>query len=808
MNEQELDQILESMRQEEAPESDVRAAAGRVWSTIAATDPCARYRAQFAEYRAETLSEARRMLLEDHLSRCPQCRRELNAAGESPAVIAMPARRFVIPKWTAGLAAAAAVAAVALYVGRNRLDIWMAPEGPRASVQSVNGSLYSLGASTLAAGTPIEEGHVIRTGAGARARITLTDGSIVELNERTELSVSAAWSGQTIHLDRGDIIVHAAKQRRGSLQVISRDSEVAVKGTIFTVSAGAAGSLVGVVEGSVAVRQPGTDVVLQPGERVATTSALGKVTVREAVAWSEEKEKLFSVLGELKAIEKQLTPAATRTQAKLLSILPDNIVLYAGIPNIGNTIVEAADRIEARARESQLMAEWWSSRDAGVMKELVARIRSLSPMLGDEIVFALIRQGDGIPLLAAEVKPGQQAALAAELSKLIPAGKDPAYRFHGDTLLFSKSQAALDTAVALAGRGAASPFGREIAARYSRGVTWLYAADPALFGQMKPGEKASVLGVNNVRYLFIEQRNVGGVEENEASLSFDGPRTGAASWLATPGSLGSAEYVSSDAVFALSAATRNPRQVFDEIYTRASALGVGFLKGVEELQVKTGVNAGNDLASSLGTDFTLAIETAAVPIPGWFAAVEVYQPNALNESARRMVEAYNRELGADSKQPRLILQQKSEDGRVWHTLGIGVENFGLSWTYDRGYLLIGMDKAVILRAIATRNGGFPLLRSEKFRAQLPTLAGLHQSGFFWVNTANASALVDMISTESRLREALTSTEPTLITFTGEKERIQTASRTRLTSFLLDAAVMGQMQDGPRKLPKQLVEVNR
>ena len=92
-----------------------------------------------------------------------------------------------------------------------------------------------------------------------------------------------------IHLQRGDVIVQAAKQRRGHLRVLTRDSIASVKGTVFAVSAGLGGSVVSVVEGSVAVNQPGTEVLLSPGEQAASNPALAS-SVEEAVSWSPEAE--------------------------------------------------------------------------------------------------------------------------------------------------------------------------------------------------------------------------------------------------------------------------------------------------------------------------------------------------------------------------------------------------------------------------------------------------------------------------------------------------------------------------------------
>ena len=76
---------------------------------------------------------------------------------------------------------------------------------------------------------------------------------------------------------------------------------------------------------------------------------------------------------------------------------------------------------------------------------------------------------------------------------------------------------------------------------------------------------------------------------------------GFASWLAAPGSSGSAEYASADAVAVFSAATRNPRQIMEDL----TGMLPGFADHLREFQAKTGVNAINDIAAALGTDFTI-----------------------------------------------------------------------------------------------------------------------------------------------------------------------------------------------------------
>lgn len=811
-NDIQFDEVLESMRAEEAPEAEFFAARERVWKRLAAESPelpaalptaaetlCANFREQFGAYHEGTLSGARKLLMEDHLGRCPACRRAFaQFEGRAPKVVAMPSSgvsrsRMVFSQPWAKWAIAASLALVGVYAGRDRIDSALAPGGPRATIASVDGQLFNLAGAPLKAGASLSEKEVIRTGPGAHARLTLADGSQVEVNERTQLAVLAAWSGQTISLERGDIIVEAAKQRRGRLRVVTRDSVASVKGTVFAVSAGVSGSLVGVVRGAVEVEQPGAVKLLAPGQHTGSTPTLEAVELREAVQWSKDREKYYSLISELKTIEKELaatlSPTA-RTSTRLLNQMPAQTLVYAAIPNLGNAIDRAVDLIEQRARNSEALREWWTSRGATEVKAFLEHVQSITPMLGDEIVFVLAGANswkDAYPLFMAEVKDGQSDALLKTFdATLSSVGEAKAVRqIYNGIFMISKDNATLAKARAALGQGAGSEFARDLAARYNRGVSWLWAADISPLAAPVDAEAAAWLGISRMKNVSIEMRSYGGQDLNEASLAFVGARSGFASWLAAPAPAGSAEYIPTDALGAISANTRDPKQVWDELLRTVGKVDKGFGKSMDELAAKTGIHAGDDIIASIGNDFTLAFTPPALPVPGWFFAIEVYNPAALNSAIDRI---------AALSENNVKVRRETVDGREWFTLETGNALTALTWTYDRGYLVMATDRAVARKAIDTRNGGFPLVHSAIFRNELPSSGNIHQSAFVWVNTQGALASLAGLAPNPAIKSLMENRAPALIVIDGETERIHAYSRTRLTSLVLDMLSAAEVKE--------------
>jgi hypothetical protein len=802
MSEDRLERALQEMKDEAVDAGTLEAARGRVWEAVnAGSATCAEFRQDFRAYLANELGDSRRTLVQDHLSRCPGCRTRIAEMKGERTIIAMPVRsssRWM--KW-GGLAAAATLLLSVAYLGRGTIDTMMAPGGPRATVVSANGGLYRLSAGAVGAGAAIGERESVRTGPGAHAVLRLADGSTVDVNERTELFVTAAWSGQAVHLQRGDIIVKAAKQRRGWLQVLTRDSIAAVKGTVFAVSAGMGGSVVSVVEGSVAVKQPGTEKLLSPGQQAASSPALA-TSVADAVSWSPDAEQYLELLGSFVKIERALAavPGQMRTSATLLPHLPAGAVVYGTVPNPGITIDRALALAEEQSAQNATFEAWWNSETGQRLRQIVSQLQSVSPLLGDEIVFCAsvaAEMSDPVPMVMARVQPGKRAELASTLETLFAAAGEPSapYSVSDDVLVVSSSPSQLSWALGHLGQGAGSAFAAVLAQRYQRGVGWLIGMDAPPLVKAASGDDAppiELAGMIGMKYLFLEQRAPAGAEENEVTFAFEGPRTGMGSWLADAGSGGAAEYLPADALAAGYVSTREPLQLFEEFAAQITKSEPDFERGLTTLEEKLGAGFIQNLTAAWGTESALALTGFSASGPTWVMASLANNPPVIDSSLKQLIDMFNAELGPDEQAKRIVFEQESANGRTWSTIKPGGLPLTVTWTYDRGYMVAASDRGGAERAIATANGGTPLVWSPDFLGQLPSSAGLHPAAFGWLNVKGAGAILSPLIQSPALRELVAGRDPILVVFDGTPEQIHASSRTRVSGLILDAMLIERL----------------
>ena len=516
-------------------------------STVDAITSCDDVQHLFGSYRAGTLPQARALLIEAHLRDCNLCLRRFKGGSGVVLDWSAPKPRRVIawhPQTAAwALASAAALLAASLLVYR---AYWQVPPGVRAEVQSIDGTAYRIsdkGDHQLSPGEMLGEGETLRTSGGGHAVLRLTDGSTVEVNERSVVAVGARGNNMTIALENGAVIVQAAKRTSGHLYVKTPDCRVAVTGTVFSVNSGLKGSRVAVLEGSVHVLHAGTDTLTTAGNQFTTNDNLSPEPVQEQIAWSHDREKYLVLLAQFAELRKQIEQIPfpqPRYSSDLLNRVPANTTLYVSVPNLGNFLSEVNQTFHDQLKKSPALHEWWNSGHANNTADLdamVEKVRQMSTYLGGEIVIVGARQAkeSGFAIIAdvkqsglddllkqqfpaSNSKPGitvlDQNSLSA--SSASPAGNHGVYavvREH--EAIFSNSVATLALINAQLNAGssgfAASGFGQQISAAYGRGAGFILAADIhqmkanqaiKMHASKQASEAMAKSGIENVSYLI------------------------------------------------------------------------------------------------------------------------------------------------------------------------------------------------------------------------------------------------------------------------------------------------------------------
>jgi len=194
----------------------------------------------------------------------------------------------------------AAVAAVALVVSASAVLIRnvVFPKTAGAMAEVLDGEVVQLSNAArqpLRSGERVQPAEVLRS-SGRGAMLALGDGSVVEMRSQSELALERADDGVRVRLDKGGVIVNAAKQRSGHLYVQTKDARVSVVGTVFLVDAEEKGSRVAVIEGMVRVEKDAVAEKLLPGEQVATSPAVETHPVTQEIAWSRHAEEHLALL--------------------------------------------------------------------------------------------------------------------------------------------------------------------------------------------------------------------------------------------------------------------------------------------------------------------------------------------------------------------------------------------------------------------------------------------------------------------------------------------------------------------------------
>jgi FecR protein/Putative zinc-finger len=807
-----IDDVTTDIRDEKLDAATIDGAAQRVWTRIAGEQAaaevgvppvehirgCPDFQALIPAYQQGILSSARTMLLEDHVRECVPCRKALKAArvGDQAALRLENQRarvttgnyRMAVLRWGVAAVLVIGLGMVAMPWARR----FISSIGTlQAVVEASNGSVYKVTderTEAVRAGEKLERGERLRTATDATAVVKLSDGSSVEMRERTELSISDNSAQATINLERGNIIVEAAKQRGRKLFVTTDDALVSVTGTIFSVNNGTKGARVSVIEGAVNVDQGGKNQTLNAGQQATTHPSIERILVQDEIAWSRERERYLKLLEPIRSqIDQQVSMPGNRYSTRLLDLMPENTLLYVAIPNIGRTLADANRILQENVQQNPELREWWEkerSDNRKNLREAIDLARELGGYLGDEIVVSIEAGANGAngangarrpigennmeaPIVIAELRDagGFRIFLENQLAQLSADGKK--IRIVEDSALAGLSDTKgellvwiVDDLVAVSSRAAAlrqlsarskqntksfttTPFYSQINGLYREGAGLVIAADlermvSQNFRRDLEKNAAQQLGVTDLRYFIVEVKEKDGKPFNRASVGFRENQRGVASWLAQPGPMGALEFISPDANVVAAFVVKEPASLVDDLFNTLKAVDDKSWQQLQGFQVDQGIDLRNDFAVPLGGEYAFAIDGPLLPIPSWKAVFEVDDPAHLQQTLERTIERLNAEVAKNGKQGFAWSQVESGGKRFYtlRSLDVPVE---VNYAYVYGYLVAAPSRALVENAIRYRESGYTLLQSSKFRATLPEDKQANFSAMIYQNIGSVIA---------------------------------------------------------------------
>lgn len=787
-----LDEIAASVKREgdDLSAAEVSEATDRVWSRLthlAEEDQgvldCQDLQSLMPAYLQGSLKMERTFLLEDHVKECFACRRALKKAREGDVAVAEVSTGNDSRWWRY---AAAALAVLGLGTGawlvQTQLDLSTAP----AIVNVAQGEVLHLtdeGYQSLVQGSEIAYGEEIRTSKDSGAIVTLSDGSRVEMDRRSTVSVKRTSRGTTINLKRGHVVVEAADQHDGKLYLATDDFLVSVVGTVFTVNSGARGSRVAVYEGEVHVARRGEEEeVLLPGDQTQT-EGLNKVSLAHEISWSQNADQHLAILEDLVDLEEALMDIqrpGLRYASTLLPLAPQGSLMFLGFPNMSETLMERLAVIEAKALESEAFAEWRQEWDgSGELWEEIfsfaGDLTELGTFLGDEIAVIVAASEDGVeaPLFVAEVANLEAlydalSALSQENEELVlleegtdTSGEALWVYVDENYVVAGPEIEVLDRMLATLGGQAPSWAGESLpthlAERYTNGVETLLGVGLGQIIAREADEEDSPtldrLGITDIDELILEHRVVNERNDLRASLSFDGPRRGLAAWLAAPAPIGALDFVSPEASLVGAFAVQDPAVLFDEWFAIMMAEDPDFRSEFEAIQSEHGIDIRADLAAPLGGELVFAVDGPLVPTPAWKVVAEVYDAGALQHGLETLVSVINTEAaehGGEADYALMPITIGSQE--AWAVTKAGQEYS--VYTYASGYFVATANRGLLERALRYQDTGYNLPTSDRFREALPTDSEVNFSAVFYQDVHEivglmASAIGSSLTPEQR-----------------------------------------------------------
>ena len=476
----------------------------------------------------------------------------------------------------------------------------------------------------------------------------------------------------------------------------------------------------------------------------------------EDLSKNPELLKEFSNL--IRQVQHNIQYPGPRSESQLLPLLPASTIFCAAFPNYGRASDQALKILRQELQDNAVFRDWWHQGEMATtgpkLESALEKFSELNDFLGEEIVVSGASDGKEPSFVVfAEIrKPGLKKYLQEMFQDLAGNAKQQIRVFDPRELAASVDKGASQGAVILVrpdfvvaaqnlaalrsfsarldhpGREfSATPFGERVAREYRGGVTLLAAADLQRFvnqtsADQKPNAAFQQSGFADVKYLVWESRRADGKSVSQFELSFNGPRRGAAAWLAKSGPLNGLDFVSPDAILSASLVLSNPSQIFDDLKGLASLSNPNAFAPLAMFEQGLHLSVKDDLLGLFRGDITMELDSAAPPKPEWRAILGVKDTDHLQRTLNTLLTAAN-----------FVAHREEEGGVAYYSVRIPTPKTVVPLTYALvdGHLIVGSSRDAVTESVELHRSGGSLAKSKKLLASVPPGESLNASGLLY-----------------------------------------------------------------------------
>jgi hypothetical protein len=211
-----------------------------------------------------------------------------------------------------------------------------------------------------------------------------------------------------------------------------------------------------------------------------------------------------------------------------------------------------------------------------------------------------------------------------------------------------------------------------------------------------------------------------------------------------------------------------------------------------DLQQQTGPDIRNDIAASLGGEFSVSLDGSPFPVPSWKLVSEVYDPARLQASLHKLIESHDQQAAKTGDKP-LRVSQETVDGHTYYMIASGDPNplTEVHYTFADGFLIAGPSRILVSRALQIKVAGTSITHSAQFIAMTPRD---HYSNFsaliyekLGTTLAPLASLLGAFAPQGAASpdamKKLSDIKPMMVAAYGESDRITIAGAGDLSSGL-------------------------